>query len=1105
MFRDLIERLLGRFFEYQQTNNPDVILSDSVTFELDEAFQRILRSEPVDVELARYTVGWMYHLRAGLVVHGAAEFESARSIVVCAPLVDRVPAAIPEPLRNILGESADPEIQDGIAGHFLSEFKKGGDPILLDAAIVLFSAVSDAEDSVNSRHYARLYALGTLHEERFALQGSVDDLERAVEFGERAAKAAPYDHPESLANLAAMCHDHFSRTGSLEFLDKNIKFTRAAIGRFEENEPRRVTLVELLGHSYRIRFLKTNQLSDLGHAVEFGTLAVEATPLGARELPTRLSALGHVYEMRFDHVGTFDRIAALEDLKNSLECNRRAVEAATPNDARWWFYMAVLGGSYWRRYHRVTAIEDLEQAISCFQQALNAAPRDDDSIEYSDDVDTLGKPGELSGMGLLGVLGLAYERRFDRNHAIDDLRQAVVYSALAVEVAKDDSTRRVTILLQLERLVREFVALTGDNSFLEWATELNEEALRVATELDEPDRARLLSVRGSLYLSSFSRIRGSGDPEGREYLDKAISATEQALLLLSNDCTDSEYVGRLSTLLSAYRMRAEFIGMPVSRGRLSSLHSQLKRREQVWPEERLDGFRKLGSIALSMGEYKTAAELLGTAVSLLPSIAPREIGWSDQEYRIGSHTGLVEEAIAAHCSISDTVRAVEVAELGRGIMLASRLDSHIDLTELNRKRPVLFDRFQDVRRRINNLDTSPESAESRMSGSNNTDWVSARKQLWSEYDELLTEIRDQPGLSQFLQIPRFDEIQAAAADGPVILVSSDRSRSDAIIVMNSRSPKLVQLPDLKHEDVIDYATKLLTATRGDEQELSAWAVLYRRRILREILSWLWSSAVEPILAEVLLSDPDHVLPRVWWMPTGLLGLFPFHAAERPGEPGALDKVVSSYTPTLRTLAHIRGRQGATVRRHLAVALTEAEGKRKLKKAIDEAEYLRDHFPQTQILAESSATTANVRAALSESTWAHFACHASTDVTSPSGGGLDLHDGRLGIEEIGALRLNQAELAYLSACYTADRGVRSSDECLHLASAFQLSGFRHVIASLWPIKDQISADAAIDFYEKIGNGPTADRSARILHEVSRDLRDTYRDNPEIWAPLIHSGP
>ncbi len=52
-----------------------------------------------------------------------------------------------------------------------------------------------------------------------------------------------------------------------------------------------------------------------------------------------------------------------------------------------------------------------------------------------------------------------------------------------------------------------------------------------------------------------------------------------------------------------------------------------------------------------------------------------------------------------------------------------------------------------------------------------------------------------------------------------------------------------------------------------------------------------------------------------------------------------------------------------------------------------------------------------------------------------------------------LRLKGAQIAYLSACSTAEnKAAWLSDEVIHLVSGFQVAGFPHVIGCLWPAGD-----------------------------------------------------
>src|SRR4029077_20061596 len=79
------------------------------------------------------------------------------------------------------------------------------------------------------------------------------------------------------------------------------------------------------------------------------------------------------------------------------------------------------------------------------------------------------------------------------------------------------------------------------------------------------------------------------------------------------------------------------------------------------------------------------------------------------------------------------------------------------------------------------------------------------------------------------------------------------------------------------------------------------------------LEWLWDHITAPILGTLGHTTPaSDVWPRLWWCPTGALTLLPLHAAGRHHTADTVyDRVISSYTPTLRALHHARTRPMAT--------------------------------------------------------------------------------------------------------------------------------------------------------------------------------------------------
>ncbi len=226
---------------------------------------------------------------------------------------------------------------------------------------------------------------------------------------------------------------------------------------------------------------------------------------------------------------------------------------------------------------------------------------------------------------------------------------------------------------------------------------------------------------------------------------------------------------------------------------------------------------------------------------------------------------------------------------------------------------------------------------------------------------------------------------------------------------------------------------------------------------------------EPVLDHLGYSAPPAEgadWQRVWWCPTGPLTLLPLHAAGEHRTPGAavLDRVTSSYTPTLRALLEAGDRPGraAGPNRMLFTGMPVTPGQRDLPDVLREEELPR--------------------------------------------GGVLLHDGRLTVAEFGAQRY-PAEFAYLSGCKTAVGGTALPDEAISLAAALQYTGYRHVIATLWSVGDDSAARVAEGVYGALVHDGVLDArpAARALHEAVRRLRETYPDRSGVWTPFAHFGP
>ena len=106
-----------------------------------------------------------------------------------------------------------------------------------------------------------------------------------------------------------------------------------------------------------------------------------------------------------------------------------------------------------------------------------------------------------------------------------------------------------------------------------------------------------------------------------------------------------------------------------------------------------------------------------------------------------------------------------------------------------------------------------------------------------------------------------------------------------------------------------------------------------------------------------------------------------------------------------------------------------------------------------------------------------------------------------------LRLDGAELAYLSACGTTRGATALAGEAIHLASAFQLAGFSQSVATSWEVTDTFAATAATRFHQILApalHDPGPLPAALALHATVREVRDAHRDEPWTWSALLHAG-
>jgi len=827
-------------------------------------------------------------------------------------------------------------------------------------------------------------------------------------------------------------------------------------------------------------------------AVEAAREAVEATPhrLLALRVPA-LTLLGQALRLRHGRGG------ALEDLHRAVEALRAAQAAAGESHPHRLGVLATLALVLRERHERTGSLPDLDEAVRLSREVVARRPADD-----------VNRSGDLANLGI--ALRLRHERTGDPA----DLDGAVRAHRAAVATAPPGHPGHAMFHTGLGNVLRRRFETGGDPADLDDCVAAHERAAAAADRIGALRPGMLVNLASALQTRYEARGRTADAERAEELLRRAAGDA---------GAEDVHQAGVAYQLAIALWDRWRRTGGSAVRAEALEWSRRAARHPAAPPRQRLWAAAAWGRRAMEAGDVRQASQAYELAVGLLPALAPRQVAGEDAEHVLARFPGLACDAAACAVAAGRPGRAVELLELGRGVLLGRLIEGRDDLAALRERDPELAARLGELRAALDTGDTGrPEEAAEATgaagagAGAVGMTAADRRHVLAAEWERLLARARALPGLEHLLRPPPVRELLAQAHPGPVVVVNVSRHRCDAL-VLTPGGVRVVPLPALTLGRAVAGAAGLHTALElisGDEDDLTAPA-RYEDAVA-ECLEWLWDDVAGPVLDALGLREPPAPgapWPRVWWVPTGPLAFLPLHAAghHRGGAGGraVLDRVVSSYAPTVRALARARRGPARRPARPLVVALPRTPGAADLPGAAEEAALLARLLPGARVLTGPGATCERVVAELPRHTWLHFAGHGAADPVSPSRSALLVHDHAehpLTVARLAQLELRDAELACLSACTTARTGFALADEALHLAGGLQLAGFRHVVGALWWVEDTVAARIVRQVYDGLGAAaePDADRAAAAVHAAVRAARERYPATPSLWAGHVHVG-
>ncbi|KAH7129911.1 CHAT domain-containing protein [Dactylonectria estremocensis] len=968
-------------------------------------------------------------------------------------------------------------------------------------------AALDAMPSGDPSRASQLSKLGFYVYARYKRTGSMSDIDEAIRLLKEAVQLTPKNDPNRAQRLVNLCVYWYrkypmSETQDVHDLEDAIGATRDAVAAVSDTFPNRWVLLNQLGTQLGLLYLRTRELGVIEENIKIQREAINVIP---ESNPNRIM---YYFNLASPLSARFEATGAIADLDEALNICRVVVEQTDDGNPKrldrerstqLGNYASMLGD----RYLRTGAMADLQEAITIQQTVCDRVQDDDEYIDRAT---------------CLGNLGIHLSRRYRRIGTVTDLINAIKVGRQACNMTPDGHAFRARYLSNLAILLKHEYFRRDDLKDLEEAVRVQREAVKAARK-GHPDVVASLHNLGGLLITQHKSTGQMADLEeglqigrqvvgltpenhsnrgtflstlavqlGTKYsrtaliadIDEAIRFGEEAL-----NATAESHPERANRLANQGQRYGDRFWKTKTTSDLNSAISYYRSAlygPGVFDITRIRAGREVLQYFAAIPDWTRAFDAAKTAMDLVPKLISQTINNADKQDVLAQVYGLSSDAGAVALSAGKgALAALNFLEQGRGMVASSIEEIRSESLDLETKHPKLAECFHQLRSELGSS-LGPEIP------------PAARISLASEVaaeakdlDELVNEIRKEPGFEDFMGVPSESKIKGAALYGPIVVVNISSFRSDAILI-DTNQVWSVNLAQLKIQDV---KVKIEKGTGSPE-----------------VLEWLWEVIAEPVLDALGISQSssDERLPRIWWIPIGLLSVFPLHAAGRHykgSSESVIDRAMSSYSSSIKAIIRSRGRPSLETippspERAVLVSMEHTPRHSRLPFAIKETAALRQLLKSKGFdPIQPKPCKEDVVSQLSQSKIFHFAGHGSTNGRDPSQSCLLLEDWEknpLTVSTLLDVNIQQYSpfLAYLSACGTGQITYEKFlDESIHLVSAFQLAGFRHVVGTLWEVGDEISVDMAKIAYEEIRRGEMADESVcRGLHKATRQLRDRW---------------
>ncbi|KAM0206201.1 hypothetical protein ACHAQI_008500 [Fusarium lateritium] len=763
----------------------------------------------------------------------------------------------------------------------------------LDRAFAL--APEDAQENAQWLEIA-----GDLFDARYSREGSLEDLDQVLRLRKKSLAATAEDQEIDTCarqvKLATTLDEIHTKKGDISALRESVGLAKETMTATVENDSALSSLTRQLSFKLHLLYLETGELTDLEEAIRLGKEVLNRTD---HDYPEHSAQL---IDISAQLAALYDRTGILAHLEESISMGRKGLEHTPKGSSDLGLAHGNLGTALSSRSQATGSMVDLEEAVTHAKAALDVTPEDSPTrhnqlhnlasvllkkfIRVQDDAMELDQAIALSREAAASVpkdhpdlatylnrLMAGLNKRHDRKGSVEDLEEGIQVGRHVVEITKDVYNGRAFAVSTLAVLLKKRFKIQGSLTDLDEAIEVSQRALSMTPE-DSPSRTEHWKTLGDLFAERFSKTRDHSD----------IRQTVENYRAAVNYATGQP----LRRIIAAASV------MPFCQG------------------------------------YLDAYDIGRTAIALIPNlVAARSLETIDRQHLLSHTAGLTAATVGAGVRLKkDPWELVTLLEQGRGVLGASLGEIRTDVRELQQTFPGLAKEFirlqgeldSSGRRDVDGVDPSQQNAGDR------------RRNAAKSFDELLLKIRQNAGFEDFLGPLSKEQICAAAAHGPIVIINSSWMGCQAFVIQGETLTFMV-FRDMDEYEIMERAS---TSDFGSV----------------ETLEFLWDNITGPVLELLGFADTPsdgQDWPHVWWIPTGPISRFPLHASGRHQERSGktvMDRVISSYSPSLKALVRGRRQSESTAgpSQALLVAMENTPNQYPLPKALDEIDV--DMVPQT---------------------------------------------------------------------------------------------------------------------------------------------------------------